>query len=350
MRASYDPIAVLAQARRAAMTRWRDAGGAGAQPREDPCGTRREVHAGIRPRSWIVGALCTLTCVSFVAHAANDVIEARYLADPPVAPPLPRAAHSSPPAVSPDTRQASVLVDRNPFCSDCTGTDDPISPAGDVATSRRPLVLVATSLGEAPFASIRNLETGGQGAFALGEELPGVGVLEKVAGTYVVIRSQSGAERLDLLAVPTTAGSSSAGAGQVGKGVGGAAAAAKPGTGPAWAARVRKIDDVTFEVDRELVRELVGGGATAKVPGVRVTPATGKDGKLRGVKVSRASKDSLAAGLGLRSGDVIEALDGHAITGPDVLLEAYGRLESAAQVRVSVSRGGKPVELDYRLR
>jgi general secretion pathway protein C len=324
------------------MTRWRGQPSTRAQPREDACGTRREIHVGIRPRSWIVGALCTLTCVSFVAHAANDVIEARYLADPPVAPPLPRAAHSSPPAVSPDTRQASVLVDRNPFCSDCTGTGDPISPAEGTVASKRPLVLVATSLGDAPFASIRNLETGGQGAFALGEELPGVGVLEKVAGTYVVIRSRSGAERLDLLAVPTVAGA--AGAGQV------VASGAAVKAGPAWAERVRKIDDATYEVDRELVRELVGGGATARVPGVRVTPATGKDGKLRGVKLSRASKDSLAAGLGLRTGDVIEALDGHAITSPDVLLEAYGRLESAPQVRLSVSRGGKPVELDYRLR
>jgi hypothetical protein len=309
-------------------------------------GTRREITAivlrllRLRTSSWIAGALCVLVCVSFVARALGHVIEARYLAEPTAAPLPPRSA---PPPITSSSGggEASALVDRNPFCSDCaTGPGDPLSPPG-VAASRLPIVLVATSLAPDPadsYATLVNLESGAQGAFWVGHRVPGGGVIERVAGTYVWLRTGDGAvERIDLLAI--------------------AAAPAEPpappkpkGDAPAWSERVKKLDDATYEVDRQLVRDLVGGGATAKVPGVRVMPATGKDGKLRGVRISQARKDSLAAGLGLRTGDVIEAIDGKALDSPDVLLAAYGELERAAAARVSISRGGKPIEIEYRLR
>jgi len=283
-----------------------------------------------------------LTCASFAARAAGHVIEARYLDDPTSGSPLPKVVPPPPPpTVPPDGRgrQASAFVARNPFCSACTSTGDPASLSDAIAATHLPLVLVATSLGTTPFASIRNLETGGQGAFHVGDAVPGAGTIDKIGGTFVWLRSAAGAiERLDLLAIAAATPAPVA------------PPTGAPDDAPAWSARVRKIDDVTYEVDRELVRELVGAGASAKVPGVRITPATGKDGKLRGVRISRASKDSLAAGLGLRTGDVIESIDGRAIDSPDALLEAYGRLDSAAQVRLSLSRGGKPAELDFRLR
>jgi hypothetical protein len=291
--------------------------------------------------SWIAGALCVLVCVSFAARALGHVIEARYLAEPTAAP-LPPAVALPPPIVSSSGGgEASVLVERNPFCSDCaTGPGDPPSRSDGVTASQLPLVLVATSLAPESadsYATLRNLETGAQGAFWIGSRVPGGGVIERVAGTYVWLRTAAGAlERLDLLAVAAAPPEPTS--------------PSKPaGDAPAWTEKVRKLDDATYEVDRQLIRDLVGGGATAKVPGVRVMPATGKDGKLRGVRISQARKDSLAVGLGLRTGDVIEAIDGKALDSPDVLLAAYGELERAAAARISISRGGKPLEIEYRL-
>lgn len=298
--------------------------------------------------SWIAGALCVLVCVSFAARALGHVIEARYLAEPTAHPellskgPLPPAVALPPPIPSSSGGgEASVLVDRNPFCSDCaTGPGDPPSPSDGVTASGLPLVLVATSLApdaDDSYATLRNLETGAQGAFWIGSRIPGGGVIERVAGTYVWLRTGAGAlERIDLLAVGAAPEETSP--------------PARPaGDAPAWTEKVRKLDDATYEVDRQLIRDLVGGGATAKLPGVRVMPATGKDGTLRGVRISQARKDSLAVGLGLRTGDVIEAIDGKALDSPDVLLAAYGELERAAAARVSISRGGKPLEIEYRL-
>lgn len=271
---------------------------------------------------WIAGALCVAVCGSFAGSAVAHVIEERWLADSTAVPLLPQVV--PPETVSPRGVPASSFLDRNLFCSDCR------SEPGDphAVTTTLPLVLVATSLGADPFATLRHLETGVQGAFWTGDAVPGAGVIEHVGGTFVLVRTGTGAlARVDLLAIAS------------------ASPAAPP---PDPEARFRKLDDTTYEVDRQLVRDLVG--AQAKVPGVRVTPAQGKDGKLRGVRIAQAKKKSLASELGLRTGDVIEALDGKALDAPEVLLEAYGQLERATQVRLTISRGGKPLEIEYRLR
>ena len=50
------------------------------------------------------------------------------------------------------------------------------------------------------------------------------------------------------------------------------------------------------------------------------------------------------------AGDVIQSFDGVALSDANAALEAYGKLDRAAQVQVAVSRRGAPVTLTYRLR
>jgi general secretion pathway protein C len=293
-------------------------------------GTPVEIPVTVH-RSWIVGALCVVVCASFAARAAAQVIEASYFAEPTAA--SPRTTVAPPPAVSPRGVEAKTLTDRNPFCSDCgpaPSAGDPTTVSEGVPATTRPLVLVATMRGPTSFATIRNTETGAQGAYTTGSRIPGAGAAEKITASYVWLRTETGLERVDLLTV---------------------AAAPPEATTPApapdaWADRVKKIDDSTYDVDRTLVRELMT--ANGKTPGVRVMPVM-KDGKLRGIRVSQARKDSLATAIGLRTGDVIEAIDGKSLDTADAALEAMGSLERAPSVRVSLSRAGKPVELDYKL-
>src|SRR5438046_1045291 len=82
--------------------------------------------------------------------------------------------------------------------------------------------------------------------------------------------------------------------------------AATPGpTDPdPYADRLKKIDDHTFDVDRSLVRELVGGSMTKA--GARILPQQGKDGTLSGLKVFGVNPTGLAGRLGLKNGDMIE--------------------------------------------
>ncbi|MCA9680260.1 MAG: hypothetical protein H6709_14565 [Kofleriaceae bacterium] len=294
-------------------------------------------------RPWIVGTLTVLTCATFAGRAAGHAIAWR-LEVPTVADPPAMARSPQTPPARPDGNRGLAFVDRNLFCSACTSrrADDPPVPGdGDVPATRLPLVLVATSLGAAPqasWATVRNTASGAEGAFGLGARIPGAGVVERIAGTFVWIRGEAGLERIDLLAEVATA-TPPRDAHTAGAAAGKAA--------PAWQAQVRQLDDHTWEVDRQLIRDLVG--QQARLPGVRMAPAT-RDGKLTGIRVAYARPDSLAAGLGLATGDVIEALDGHALDSPDALLGAYAGLDGAAAVQVSVTRRGKPVELGYRLR
>jgi general secretion pathway protein C len=280
----------------------------------------------------IAGALCVVVCASFAARAAAQVIEGSYFADatvssPPTVAPPPRTV-TPPRAVDPDT-----LTSRNPFCSDC----GPPPVAGDptpVAQIQLPLVLVATNRGAVSFATMRNTETDAQGAYAVGAKVPGAGVVERIGATYVEIRTDQGLARVALMAStpdePTAAPTKTS----------------APAVS-AWADKVNKIDDSTYEVDRSLVRDLMA--AQGKTPGVRVGPAM-KDGRIAGLRVQQARADSLATAIGLRQGDTINGIDGNSLDTADAMLNAYRKLDSASSVRVSLTRAGKPLELDYRLR
>jgi general secretion pathway protein C len=63
-----------------------------------------------------------------------------------------------------------------------------------------------------------------------------------------------------------------------------------------------------------------------------------------------ARKDSLAAAVGLKTGDVIEAVNGTKLTTAEAALAMYGQLETTSMVTVTVQRGGQPVNLEYKLR
>jgi type II secretory pathway component PulC len=278
----------------------------------------------------IAGALCVVVCASFAARAAAQVIEGSYFAD---------ATASSPPTVVPPLQPVSpprgvdpnTLTSRNPFCSDC---GPPHEGAGDPSVSPQiqlPLVLVATNRGAVSFATMRNTDTDAQGAYAIGAKVPGGGVVEHIGAAYVEIRTDQGLARVELMASTPDE------------------AKPEPAKTPVskWADKVNKIDETTYEVDRSLVRDLMA--AQGKTPGVRVGPAM-KDGKISGLRVMQARADSLATAIGLKQGDVVSGIDGSSLDTADAMLDAYRKLDSASSVKVLLTRAGKPVELDYRLR
>jgi type II secretory pathway component PulC len=298
---------------------------------------------GLSQKFWIVGAATVTVCAALAARAAGQVVEARYLTDAPRAPTLPRVEREpAPPAPpTPSTGNAALLVERNMFCSDCVGAGDPEPSATGVIASTLPLVLVATSIGAEPWATLRNTESGAQGAFGVGDRIPRVGAVERIAGTWIEVMNDGAGriERIELLApVVASAGTAVPAAG---KAAGAATTPANP-----YADRVRKIDDHTFEVDRQLVRDLVSGG---KVDGVSIRPVT-KGDQLLGIKVVRAAPSSVAAAIGLRAGDVIEGIDGAHIESAQQLVDMLARLDDVHKVHFDGTRKGAALGLDLHLR
>ena len=281
---------------------------------------------GLSTRFWIVGAATVTVCAALAARAAGQVVEARYLTDAPHAPTLPRVEQQASPAPVPLASHASSsLVERNMFCSDCGGAGDP-EPTGSVAHSTLPLELIATSLGVEPWATVRNTATGAQGAFGVGDRIPTAGAVTHVAGTWIEVMNEASgqAERIDLLAVAGAAAPKAA------------TATTQVTPENPYADRVKAIDDHTFEVDRQLVRDLVSGG---RAEGVLIRPQT-KGDQLLGIKVVMAKPTSVAAAIGLKSGDLIEGIDGAKIESAQQLIDMLARLDDISTVKLDGKRKG----------
>jgi type II secretory pathway component PulC len=295
-------------------------------------------------RPWILVAVCVLVCSALAAKAVGHVIEAQVLSDSRTAPRVPQVeAPASAPAAPRVDRgaQGSSLVTRDMFCSTCAPPPPPgpgvVDPAGGIPLTSLPLVLIATSLGHQPIATVRDDRSGSQGAFEVGESLPGSGEITKIGATYVdfVNAASSREERISLLALASSQ----------------PPPPPPPGAPPAdapYADRVKKIDDTRYEVDRSLVKELVAA-AGKPVPGVRMIPVS-KDGKLAGIRVLSARPDSIAGVLGLKGSDTLNAVNGVPIDSLDKMLELYSKMDDMNVVTIDGTRGGKPISWQYTMR
>jgi general secretion pathway protein C len=112
-------------------------------------------------------------------------------------------------------------------------------------------------------------------------------------------------------------------------------------TASAYADRVRKIDDTSFEVDQALIPELI---TSPNKVGARVRPSA------EGFKLFGVQKGGLADAVGLRSGDAIQAVNGMTLKTPDEVLAAYAKIKDLKHVEVAIQRAGKPVTLRYDAR
>jgi len=279
---------------------------------------------GLVRRSWFVAVVAIITCAAFAAHAVAALVEARYLG--------PSATGAPPPARGPELPRArpkpdgQSFVERDMFCSTCSTAFEPGSTDAFVPAA----ILIATTLGNEPRATVRVPGSEVQGSWGIGELIPGVGTIADIGWVSVEIVDATGRHgHLSLVD---------------------RAIAKQPVVyAPAspWADRVRKIDDHTYEVDRSLVRELVSGAVR---PGSTRATAVSEGGKLVGLRILGAGESSLGGALGLHNGDVLSELNGKHIESANTLLELYGQLDQLNVVEIDGTRGGKALALTLRLR
>jgi hypothetical protein len=80
----------------------------------------------------------------------------------------------------------------------------------------------------------------------------------------------------------------------------------------------------------------------------RIVP-TIKDGKPSGFKLYAIRPGSFFSRLGFQNGDAIEKVNGYELTSPDKALEIYSQVRAVSELKVQISRGGKPILLTYRI-
>lgn len=292
---------------------------------------------GLVRRTWIVTVLAVVSCGVFAAHAAASLVAAGYLAPAAEATPRPslvaRPAETAPASGRhrPDGRQ---LVERNMFCASCTpvagaaaGTDFVVPPA----------VLIETSLGGEPRATVHVLASEVQGSWGVGDTIPGLGRIDRIAPKWIELIDPAGHRgRLSLLGLEPAAGRGSD-----------TAMSESPAPAAPWSARIKQLDEQNYEVDRDLVRELVTGAA--KPGGMRFVPKL-DHGAVNGVRVFGVTAGSIPFALGLHSGDTLEAIDGAPLKDLNQLLELYAKLDQLSAVELSGTRAGKPLVRTLRLR
>ncbi|MEJ7600865.1 MAG: PDZ domain-containing protein [Kofleriaceae bacterium] len=297
---------------------------------------------GFVRRTWLVTLVTVLACAGFTARAvaAFTAVDAVVLPAPIVA----RAVPAPKPRLQPD---GAVLVERNIFCSTCVPGD---GPGVSNAYAGQPAVLIAINAGASPLATVRVIPTEIQGSWAIGEVIPGVGRVDRIGNSMIEVIDEAGHRGQLTLALPIAAAPARAGA-------------ATPGPGPAadpFAGRVTKLAEgsypkgtgspggsLAYEVDRELVRELVGGGG--KPTGVRARPEL-EHGKVKGLRLLGAGPSSVAGAIGLKSGDILTAIDGKPIKTLDQLLDLYSRLDQMSAIELQGTRGGKPLSVALKFR
>jgi general secretion pathway protein C len=314
------------------------------------------MEAYIRQYFWVVGVLVVALCAVFTAKGVNHFIEAKYLPDRKESRPMPRVSAASLAKAS-RSKVGTALVDRNMFCSDCLPPVAAEGPGGPVVDSNAPpettlpLRLLATNVStveESSFASVQNTSNSRQGAYWTGDEIPEAGEIVRIRGKYVDFTNAKArrVERISLLAAApaakapvTTAASRTP---------------AKQGTGPqadlmaAIESGVRKTGENSWEIDRSVVDKVLANPA-AVGRGARIVPSI-KNGKPNGFKLYAIRPSSVYSKIGLMNGDTLHAVNGFELSTPDKALEVYTKVREASSLQVTVTRRGKPVDLNYSIK
>ena len=297
---------------------------------------------------WVIGAVTIVICAVFAAKATGSFLTAIFLADSPKAPKVTPIAPKPDAAIKPTrSKDGAQLSSRNMFCSECTPAAVVNTDPSSIQTTTLPLVLLATNVSPDPrqsYASVINTESQKQGAYGMDEQLPGATGKVKVIGyKYVDFENNGRIERLGLSGapVPVPVASTEPTPAPSGEGSGDDLQAAID-------SGIKKIDDVTYEIDKGLVEKvLVNPMAVAK--GARVVPAM-KNGKPEGFKLYAIRPTSVYAKLGLTNGDTLTSINGFELTSADKALEVYTKLREATSLELEVTRRGKPVTLKYTIR
>lgn len=290
--------------------------------------------AGFVRRTWLVGLVAFVICVAFAASATSSLLEASYLP-----PPATGGALSVGPVqaavVAKPKLDGSAFVARNMFCSTCAPARPDV--AGSTGSFTPNAVLIALSHGDTPSATIRVPVSEVQGSYGEGDTILGIGKVTRIGWRSIDVVDDAGRTgRLNLLDQQLASVAPPPAATGV--------AAADP-----FAGRIRKIDAHTFEVDRDLVKDLVSGAAK---PGqMQMMPLPNPNGSgIAGLRLRGVRGSSIGAQLGLQNGDTLQAINNQKIENLNQLLDIYSRIDTITNVELAGTRGDKPLELTLRLK
>jgi general secretion pathway protein C len=106
---------------------------------------------------------------------------------------------------------------------------------------------------------------------------------------------------------------------------------------------IARLSPTSFEVDRSVIDHIFENQTElARTP---LVPEKG------GARLVRVNQGSVLAQLGFQSGDRLLSVNGMELSSPEKLLELYARVRGGGLglVTVRVERGGKPIDIDFKV-
>ena len=302
----------------------------------------------LRRRFWIVDCVAIALVAVCVAHAAAGVIAgATWGRGRPLAWPAPQLSRAGDAARA---KAIDLIVRRNVFCSTCA-PPAAVVPArqGELAsTGARPtllaLRLVAIMFAPPPtdprwsLAIIRDDDARTTALYMLRSTIRQATV-DRIDETRVYLDFGGGRhEFLDLLAQPAPRAS------------GQTPAPVLPNakTGAAFRDGIRRTGEHQYEVRRSTLDAWLGDPSQLASE-VRILPEI-RDGRAAGVRLLGVRPEGPFAAIGLRSGDVLVAINGLEMNGLDQAMAAYIKLRNAGHVSLAVERNGQKINLEYAIR
>jgi general secretion pathway protein C len=299
--------------------------------------------------TWVLN-LAVITACALLASRAVGRLAQTYIpvtAGERIAAGLSRDGAVARPAA---VRDIDAVIERNIFCSTCRprrpAATPPAREPGPADTTLThttlDLWLVATLVSEEPliegsYAAIRDKD-GNTALYGVGSRLLGamvVGIRER----RVLLWNEGRMEVLALIrplepSRPATAARN-------------VLPPALPGLANI-ARGIRKVGGGRYEVRRGALNAVLAKPHLV-ASGGQVIPMV-RSGKQVGIRLRKIRVGSVYSLLGMFDGDTITAINGHALSSPEVILNIYTKLRHASHVSIAFERRGKPLSHDYTIR
>jgi len=221
----------------------------------------------------------------------------------------------------------AAIFERNLFGSEPIRDTAVASPG-----ARDDLLLRGTAeFGGRGYAVIEDTDSGKQGIFEVGETVfDGPKLIEVDAQTATILRGNRRIV-LEITESQVESGSSAEGAGATATGGG-----------------IRQLGENRYVVDRGEVDHSIEN-LSQVVTQMRAVPYL-KDGKSVGFRVFNIRAGSLFERMGLKNGDIVQAVNGSELDDPSRALALLDEVQTADEIRIDLLRDDRPNTLTYSIR
>lgn len=251
-----------------------------------------------------------------------------------------------------------------PVVEEAKPEETPTEPvaSGELEASTLPINLMGTFVSTVTDYSYANLQIEGEHKIAStgSEYLDGKARVVKIAPGHIVLKEDTRYTYVRLWADPNTAAAARPPGPGAPLGPGGRpppvpqpATPAPPSVGVDGAGGDEVAQGVTktgaydYTIDRKMLDKQLADLSKLQSE-ARVVPHY-KDNSYQGFKLVGVRPGSLYRAIGIRSGDVITAVNGNKIDSPNKALELFEQLKSSSNISVEIERRGQPKTLGYNI-